>query len=236
MIGLHFKMNNSVVIDTTHGLKRLPHLTMQYKMASIETNAKLQLVSTDDVLRIPPRTTETIRVFVERPSEWNTTGTVTPLDKFTETAILLIFHSNSAKIGKRRAVRVTIIRESPYVTKKNIQIAEFSVVTPEQPKHLEPVVMAMLSMIPQGDPDLTVYLNELLRMNKPEQKHNTLRFPTPEIPGNSEDYTSIWKRILKELCELKEKEKFNTQESTESGENSPEWFDWTNTLLMERGK
>ena len=49
--------------------------------------------------------------------------------------------------------------ESAYLKKKHTQIAEFSVVTPEQSKHIKPVDMALLSMIPQDDPDLTVYLN-----------------------------------------------------------------------------
>ena len=34
IIGLHFMRNNSVVIDTTHGLIHFPHLTMQVKTAS----------------------------------------------------------------------------------------------------------------------------------------------------------------------------------------------------------
>ena len=44
-------------------------------------------------------------------------------------------------------------------------------------------------MIPQSDPDLTVYLNEPLRTNKREQQNNTFWFPTPENPGKPEDHT-----------------------------------------------
>ena len=51
-IGLHFMSNNSVVIDTTHGLIRLPHLTMQVKTASSETTTKPQPVNTDEALTI----------------------------------------------------------------------------------------------------------------------------------------------------------------------------------------
>ena len=67
------------------------------------------------------------------------------------------------------AIRITNTTESPYSIKKNTQIAEFSVVTPETSKFIRPVDTAILSMIPEGDPDLTTYLNELLRANKPEQ-------------------------------------------------------------------
>ena len=160
-------------------------------------------------------------------------GTVTPLEKFTETASLLISHSMSTIIDKRIAVRVTNTTESPYLIKKHTQIAQFSVVTPEQSKHIKPVDMTILSMIPQDDPELTAYINDLLRTRKPEQQGNTFWFPTPENPGKLEDHTPIQTRILKELNELKDKEKLNPQESVESRKKFLKRFDWTDTLLTE---
>ena len=76
--------------------------------------------------------------------------------------------------------------------------------------------MAILSMIPQADLDLTAYLNELLRTNKAEQQNNTFWIPTLEDPGEPEDHTPLQTRILKELIELNEMEKPNPQESPES--------------------
>ena len=233
IIGLHFMRNNSVVIDTTHGLIHFHHLTMQVKTTSSETTTKPQPVITDESLIIPPTTTKTVTAFIDHPSKWNTTGTVTPLEKFTETASLLISHSMSTIFDKRIAVRVTNTTESPYLIKKHTQIAEFSVVTPEQSKHNKPVDMATLSMIPQDDSDLTGFLNELLRTSKPEQQYNAFWFPTPENPGKPEHQTPIQTRILNELNELKDKEKLNPQESTESRNKFLKRFDWTNTLLAE---
>ena len=231
IIGLHFLRNNSVIIDTTHGLIDFPYLTMQVKTTSSETTTKPQPVITDEALIIPPTTTKTVIAFIDHPSKWNTTVTVTPLEKFTEKASLLISHSISTIIDNRIAVRVTNTTESPYLIKKHTQIAEFSVVTPEQSKHIKPVDTAILGMIPQDDPDLTAYLNELLRTSKPEQQNNTFWFPTPENPGKPEDYTPIQTRIFNELNELKDMEKLNPQESTESRNKFLKRFDWTNTLL-----
>ena len=228
--------NNSVLIDTTHGLIHFPHLTMQVKTTSSETTTKPQPVIMDGDLTIPPATTKTVTAFIDHPSKWNTTGTVTPLEKFTETASLLISHSMSTIIDERIADRVTNKTESPYLIKKHTQIAEFSVVTPQQSKHIKPVDMAILSMIPQGDLDLTAYLNELLRTNKPEQQNDTFWFPTPENPGKLEDHTPIQTRILKELNELKDKEKLNPQESTQSRTKILKRFDWTDTLLTKTEK
>ena len=231
--GLHFLRNNSVVIDTTHGLIHFPHLKMKVKTASNETTTKPQPAITDGALTIPPMTTKSITAFIDHPSKRNTTGTVTPLEKFTETASLLISHSMWTIIDKRIAVRVTNRTESPYHIKKHTQIAEFSVVTPEESKHIKPVDMAILSMIPQGDPDLSAYLDELLRTNKPEQQNNTFWSPTTENPRKPEDHTPKQTTTLNELNELKDKEKLNPQESTESRNNFLKRFDWTDTLLTE---
>ena len=72
IIGSVFMRNNTVVIDTTHGVIHFPHLTIQVKTASIELTTKPQPVITDDALTIPPTTTETITDFVDHPSKRNT--------------------------------------------------------------------------------------------------------------------------------------------------------------------
>ena len=134
VIGLHFMRHNSVVIDTTHGLIHFPHLTMQAKIAATETNTEPRLVLIQENTTVPPMTTLqhlSITAFVDHPSEWHTTGTVTQMRNFTEAASLLKSHSISTIIDKKREIRITNTTESPYLIKKNTQIAEFSLVTPE---------------------------------------------------------------------------------------------------------
>ena len=236
IIGLHFMRHNSVAIDTTHGLIHFPHLTMQVKSALTQTRAKPQAVLIHDSITISQQTTKTITAFVDHVSEWNTTGTLTPVEKFTEAANLILFHSMSTITDKKIAVRVTNTTESPYTINKNTKIAEFSVVTPEQSKFIKPVDMAILSMIPEGDPDLITYLTELLRTNKPDQQNNTFWFPTPKNPGNTEDHTPIQARILTELRELQRKEKLNPKDNIASRTEFLKRFDWTDTLLTETEK
>ena len=235
-IDLHFMRHNSVVIDTTHGLVHFPHLTMQVKSALSQTNVRPQAVLIHDNTTIPQMTTKAITAFVDHTSEWNTTGTVTPVEKFRETASLLISHSMSTIIDRNIAVRVTNTTKSPYTINKKTQIAEFSVVTPEQSKFIKPVDMAVLSMIPESDPDLITNLTELLRTNKPDLQTNTFWFPTPEKPGNTEDHTPIQTRILKELRELQQKEKLHPKDDNESRIEFLKRFDWTDTLLNEDEK
>ena len=82
--------------------------------------------------QIPLRRTKTINAFVEDPSEWRTTGTVTPLERFTNTASLLISHSMSTKFDNKVAVRITKTADAAYMIRKYTPTAEFSVVTPDQ--------------------------------------------------------------------------------------------------------
>ena len=74
--------------------------------------------------------------------------------------------------------------------------------------------MAILSMIPDGSPDLITCLNELLRINK--QQKTTFWFLSLENPGKTEDHALIQTRILTDLPELEESEKLNPWEDMES--------------------
>ena len=76
---------------------------------------------------------------------------------------------------------------------------------------MKPVDTAILSGIPDKDSDPTIYLNELLRTNKPEQQKNTFSFPTLENSSKTEDHTLIQTRIIRDLRELGEKQKLNVK-------------------------
>ena len=101
--------------------------------------------------------------------------------------------------------------------KKNTKLAEFTVVTPERSKFNKPGDTGILSMIPEGDPpNLTTYLNNLLKRNKPEHQKNIFWFPTPKNSGKTEDHTPMQTRIFRDLLELTKTEKLNPQDKTES--------------------
>ena len=138
---------------------------MPIKSAANETSATTQYVLTGNTLKIRPISTKTITAFPDHPSEWNTRGFVTPLEGYTETTSLPISHSRSTIIDKKVTFRVTKTTELPHLIKKYTWKTGHAVVTPGQPKFNKPVDMAVLSLIPDGDPDLTTYMEEPHRMN-----------------------------------------------------------------------
>ena len=91
---------------------------MRVKTTS-EMIAKPQAVLFDYALTIPPRTTKTITAFIDHPSECNTTGTLTTLEKFTKTVSLLIAQSMSTIFDGSMAKRVTNKTQTPYMIKKH---------------------------------------------------------------------------------------------------------------------
>ena len=165
---LHFITHNSVVIDTTQGLIQFHTWQWKPRMMSGKQDPTTihQLVLIHDSITVPPLTAKTITAIVDHLSEWQTRGTLTPEGIFTESVSLLISHSMSTIIDKKSAVRITNTTEWPYSIKKYTQIAEISVVTSEQSKFIKPLDTPILSMIPESNPDLTIYLNKLLRTKK----------------------------------------------------------------------
>ena len=81
-IGLHLLRHISVVNDTADGPVHFPRMTMQIKSAVNDTCVRRQAALIHDALTVPRMTTKTIKVVADHPSEWNTTGTVTPVGNF----------------------------------------------------------------------------------------------------------------------------------------------------------
>ena len=139
-------------------------------------------------------------------------------------------------IDKKVAFRVTNTTETIYTIRRTTQIAKFSAVTPEQSKLIKPVDTAILSMIPKGDKDLTLYLKKLLRTCKPQQQSNTSQSPALKSSGEIGDHTPRQTLIFKKLNDLNEKEKQNPTDNAESRGKILERFDCTDTLITELGK
>ena len=178
---------------------------MQAKTTDEGKTVKPQAVMIPEDITIPPMTTKTINAHANHISQFKTTGIITPVEQYTEKAVLLISHSMSTVTNKEVPIRVTNTSESPYTLKKNTQIADFAVLTPEQSKFIKPVDTAILQMMPSDDPDLTIYLNELLKSNKQDTQESNFWFPTPENPGNIEEHSPIQTRILKRIARIETK-------------------------------
>ena len=155
IIGLHFMRHNSVVLDITHGILHFPHLSMQVKSVDEPKSVRPQAVIIPEDITIPAMVTRNIKAYTNFNSHFRTTGIITPIDQYTENATLLVSHSMSAMTNGEIPIRVTNVGETPYTLKRNTQIAEFSILTPEQSKFVKPVDTAILQVLPYDDQSLS---------------------------------------------------------------------------------
>ena len=96
-------------------------------------------------------------------------------------------------------------------------MANFSILTPEQTKHIRPVnPTSVRHFLNNNHDDAIHYINSLLKTSKPDEVNETYWFPTTQNPGNEKQHTPIQIRILNELRELEQLEKLNPLENTKS--------------------
>ena len=134
-------------------------------------------------------------------------------------------------------VQISNFLDHPYTLKKGTHMANFSILTPEQTKHIRPVnPTSVRHLLNNIHDDAIHYINSLLKTRKTDEVNETYWFPTPKNPGNEKEHTPIQARILKELRELEQLEKLNPLENTESRNQFLSNFDWTNSTLQPNAK
>ena len=107
-------------------------------------------------------------------------------------------------------VQINNSLDHPYTLKKGTHIANFSIVTLEQTKHIRPVnPTSVRHLLDNSLDDAIHYKNSLLETSKNDEVNETYWFPTLQNPGNEKEHTPIQTRFLKELRELEQFEKIN---------------------------
>ena len=79
---------------------------MQAKTTDEEKTKKPQAVMIAEEITIQPMTTKTIKAYANHISPFKTTGIITPVEQYSETAPLLISHSMSTITDKEVPIRV----------------------------------------------------------------------------------------------------------------------------------
>ena len=106
--------------------------------------------------------------------------------------------------------QISIFLDHPYTLKKGTHMANSSILSPEQTKHIRPVnPTSVRHLLNNNHEDAILYINSLLKTSKPDEVKETYWFPTPQNPGTEKEHTPIQTRILNELRELEQLEEQN---------------------------
>ena len=131
-------------------------------------------------------------------------------------------------------VQISNFSDHPYTLKKRTHIANFSILTLEQTKHIRPVNPT--SVRHNSHDDAIHYTNSLLKTPKNDEVNETYWFPTPQNPGNEKEHAPIQTRFFNELRELEQFEKLNPLENTNSRNQFLSNFNWTDSTLQPEAK
>ena len=142
-------------------------------------------------------------------------------------------NSHTTRRGTMR-MHVNNFTDQPYKLKKGLHIANFSVMTPEQMKHVRPIDPGSTwHVLNENEEDAVYYISSLLKANRNNEQYEQYWFPTPENQGDEASHTPIQQRILRELRNLEEIKKLNPQDNEESRRKFHINFDWKDSRLQQ---
>ena len=237
LIGLLFLQRNSTILDMRQGILNFPFFSMQLKNEDrTYPNVIEPLINPVDTILQPGKRT-TIWVKSQIYTENEATGLIQPSPFLETDEDLLICPEISSTQNNKHMIQISNFLDHPYTLKKGTHMANFSILTPEQTKHIRPVnPTSARHLLNNNHDDAIHYINSLLKTSKADEVNETYWFPTPQNPGNEKEHTPIQTRILNELRELEQIEKLNPLENTESRTQFLSNFDWADSTLQPDAK
>ena len=192
LIGLLFLQRNSTILDMRQGILNFPFFSMQLKNEDRTYPNVIEPIinPVDTILQQRQRTT--IWVKSEIYTENEATGIIQTSPLLENDEDLLICPAISSTQNNRHMVQISNFLDRPYTLKKGTHIANFSILTPEQTKHIRPVnPTSVRHLLDNNHDDAIHYINSLLKTSKTDEVNETYWFPTPKNPGNEKEYTPI---------------------------------------------
>ena len=237
LIGFLFLQRNSTILDMRQGILNFPFFSMQLKKEGRTYPNVIEPIPNpvDTILQPGKRTTIWLKSHIYTENE--ATGIIQPSSLLENDEDLLICPAISSTQNNKHMVQTNNFLDHPYTPKKGSHMANFSILTAEQTKHISPVdPTSVRHLLNSNHDDAIHYINSLLKTSKTDKVNETYWFPTTQNPGNEEEHTPIQTRILNELRELEQLEKLNPLEDTDSRNQILSTFDWTDSTLQPDAK
>ena len=234
IIGLMFLQRNHTVLDMRQGILNFPFFSMQLKTADHKYSNVMEPILNPEDITIPPNGRTIIPIQSQIYAENAVTGILQPSDLLNEENDITFCAAIVTLDEGTTRIHVNNFTDQPFKLKKGMHIANFSVMTPEQMKHVRPIdPVSTWHLLNENEEDAIYYISSLLKANRNNDQYEQYWFPTPENPGDEESHTPIQKRILRELRNLQEAEKLNPQDNEESRQKFLSNFDWKDSMLQQ---
>ena len=185
LIGLLFLQRYSTILDMSRGILNFPFFSMQLKNEDrTYPNVIEPILNPVETTRKPGKRT-TIWVKSQIYTDNEATGIIQPSPLLENDEDLLFCPALSSTQNNKHTVQISNFLDHPYTLKKGTHIANFSILTPEQTKHIRPVnPTSVRHLLNNSHDDAIHYINSLLKTSKNDEVNETYWFPTPQNPGN----------------------------------------------------
>ena len=170
LIGLLFLQRNSTIFDKRQGILNFPFFSMQLKKEDRTYPNVFEpiLNPLETILQPGKRTTIWAKSQIYTDNE--ATGIIQPLPLLENDEDLLICPAISSTQNKKHMVQHNNFLDHPYTLKKGTHMAKFSILTPEQTKHIRPVnPTSKRHLLNNSHDDAIHYINSLLKTSKNDE-------------------------------------------------------------------
>ena len=203
LIGLLFLQRNSTILDLRQRILNFPFFSMQLKNEDRTNPNIIEPILNPAETKLQPGKRTTIWVKSQIYTDTEATRIIQHSPLLENDEDLLICPALSSTQNNKHMVQIISFLDHPYTLNKATNIANFSILTPEQTKRIRPVnPTSVRHLLNNSHDDAIHYINSLLKTSKNDEVNETYWFPTPQNPGNEKEHTPIQARILTELREL----------------------------------
>ena len=172
--GLLFLQRNSTILDMRQGILNFPFISMQLKNEDRTYPNVIEpiLNPVETILQPPKRTKIWVKLQIYPDNE--ATGIIQPLPFLENDKDLLICPAIMSTQNNKHMVQISNFLDHPYTLKKGTHMANFSILTPEQTKLIQPVNPTSLRHLLNNNHDDAInYTNSLLYTSKIDEVNET---------------------------------------------------------------
>ena len=137
LIGLLFLQRNGTILDMRQGILNFPFFSMQLKIEDRTYPNVIEPILNPVDTKLQPGKRTTIWVKAQIYTENEATGIIQP-SPILENDEDLICPAISSTQNNKHMVQISNFLDHPYTLKKGTHMANFSILTPEQAKHIRP--------------------------------------------------------------------------------------------------
>ena len=139
LIGLSFLQRNNTIPDMRQGVLNFPFFSMQLKTADHKYTNVMEPICIREDVSIPPNDRHPVQLASQLYEDNTVTGILQPSNNLTDDGDIAFCADLVTLTNGQVSVHLNNFTDTPYTLKTDTQVANFTVLTPEQMKYVKPI-------------------------------------------------------------------------------------------------